>query len=254
MVFSSTEFKGFDSHEFSYELRHRGRRLEDDGEIPVTIEEELENGTKSQTSTSVSASPCSSANGDQEQKKGEAENGGKGEKSAQEEEEELNPWSRPYIGIPINYVSVGLIYAGSLAILYPVLVIQQGVTSSFFAAASSLVVVFWSYKIFFGLLCDCTPIMGRKWKPYIILGWVICAAMLIALGCMGTDVSATTLVIMLTVSNLGYVMADVAADGYMVWMAHRESDHKKGRIQTLIYIIREIGRISINIVVLLPSN
>ena len=34
------------------------------------------------------------------------------------EEGELNPWSLPFVGIPINYFSVGLIYTGSICILY----------------------------------------------------------------------------------------------------------------------------------------
>ena len=68
---------------------------------------------------------------------------------------------------------------------------------------------------------------------------------------MGNDVSATTLVIMLTLANLGYVAADVAADGFMVWVAHQESESKRGRIQTLIYIVREIGRICVNVIIIL---
>ena len=188
---------------------------------------------------------------------GDHKDGGEeGEKSpssteGEEQLEELNPWSKDLIGIPINYISVGVVYAGSVSILYPILVIQQGVETAFFAAASSLVTVFWSYKIFFGLLCDCLPIFGQKWKPYITMGWVLCAVMLIILASMGDEVSATNLVIMLTLANLGYVAADVAADGFMVWIAHRESDNKRGRIQTLIYLMREIGRVAINIVIIL---
>ena len=59
----------------------------------------------------------------------------------------LNPWSLLCVGIPINYFSVGLIYAGSVSILYPILVIQYGVTSAFISAAVNLVTLFWSYKI-----------------------------------------------------------------------------------------------------------
>ena len=95
--------------------------------------------------------------------------------------EEKNPWSRSFIGIPINYFSVGLVYGGSVSILFPVLIIQNGVTSSFFSAAVSLVTVFWSYKIFFGMLSDFLPIMGRKWKWYIVIGWILCAAVLVGL-------------------------------------------------------------------------
>ena len=94
----------------------------------------------------------------------------KGSEDTEVPKEELNSWSRGLIGIPINYFSVGLVYAGSVSILYPILVIQHGVDTAFLTAAASLVTVFWSYKIFFGILCDCLPIYGQKWKPYITVG------------------------------------------------------------------------------------
>jgi len=36
----------------------------------------------------------------------------------------------------------------------------------------------------------------------------------------------------------------------MVWIAHQEADSKRGRVQTLIYIAREVGRICINVVII----
>lgn len=92
--------------------------------------------------------------------------------TSSDEKQEKNPWTLPFVGIPVNYFSVGVILGGSVSVLYPILIIQHGVTSSFYSAAASLVTLFWSYKIIFGILCDCFPIMGRKWKPYIVLGWV----------------------------------------------------------------------------------
>lgn len=74
--------------------------------------------------------------------------------------------------------------------------------------------------------------------------------MLIVMAGMGAGISPTNLVLMLTFANLGYVMANVAADGYMVWMAHHESTDRRGKIQTLIYICRSIGRIMINLVII----
>ena len=72
------------------------------------------------------------------------------------------------------------------------------------------------------MLCDSLPIFGRRWKWYIVLGWILCAACLIGLASMGSGVSPINLVIMLTLANLGYVMADVAADGkYMELMNGR---------------------------------
>jgi BT1 family len=164
--------------------------------------------------------------------------------------QEKNPWSKDFCGIPINYFSVGVIYGGSVSVLYPLLIIQHGVTSSFYAASSSLVTLFWSYKIFFGILCDCFPVRRQKWKPYIIVGWLLCACMLVVLAGMGPSVSPTNLVFMLTFANLGYVMADVAADGMMVWMAHHEALARRGKIQSLIYIARAVGRIFINVVII----
>lgn len=162
--------------------------------------------------------------------------------------EELNPWSLKYLGIPLNYLSVGFIYAGSTKLLYPILTVKNETKSSFQNAANQLVVIFWSYKILFGLLSDCFPIVGLKRKPYIISGWILCCAVLIALASMGDGVSPVNLVLMLTLANFGYVMADVAADGFMVWMAHREPIERRGRIQTLIYICRQVGRISVLLV------
>jgi len=45
-------------------------------------------------------------------------------------------------------------------------------------------------------------------------------------------------------------MADVAADGFMTFMAHHESQNRRGKIQTLIYLMRSIGRILINLVII----
>lgn len=172
------------------------------------------------------------------------------EKKEMTESDEKNPWSKDHCGIPVNYFSVGVIYGGSVSVLYPLLVIQHGVTSSFYAASASLVTLFWSYKILFGILCDCFPIRGQKWKPYIVLGWAVCALMLVILASLGEDVSPVHLVIMLTFANLGYVAADVAADGMMVWMAHHEPTERRGKVQSLIYIMRNFGKIFINLVII----
>ena len=85
--------------------------------------------------------------------------------------DEKNPWSKNFIGIPVNYFSVGLIYGGSVSVLYPILIIQHGVTSAFYAASASLVTLFWSYKILFGILCDCFPVRGQKVRGH---KWKLC--------------------------------------------------------------------------------
>ena len=74
--------------------------------------------------------------------------------------------------------------------------------------------------------------------------------MLLLLASFGGDVSPSRLVVLLTLANLGYVIADFVVEGLMVWMAHNESVQRRGNIQTLIYIMLEIGHLVISIVII----
>lgn len=56
---------------------------------------------------------------------------------------------------------------------------------------------------------------------------------------------------MLALANMGYVWADVASDGFMVWVAHREPIEKRGKMQTLVYSMNKLGQITINVLILL---
>jgi hypothetical protein len=80
--------------------------------------------------------------------------------------------------------------------------------------------------------------------------WLFCAGVLIALANEGDDVDPRSIVLMLALANLGYVWADVAADGFMVWIAHREPIEKRGKMQTLVYSMNKLGQIFINILIL----
>jgi hypothetical protein len=165
-------------------------------------------------------------------------------------EEQINPLSNDYVGIIANYFSVGLMVGGSTSLLYPVLIIKAGATSSLMTASYAIVMVFWSYKIIFGFLSDCFPIAGFKRKPYIVLGWLFCMVVLICLALEGDNINPRHLVVMLAIANMGYVWADVAADGFMVWVAHREPIDKRGKMQTLVYSMNKLGQIVINILIL----
>jgi len=82
------------------------------------------------------------------------------------------------------------------------------------------------------------------------LGWLLCAAVMVALSTMGKDITPKHLVLMLSLANLGYVMADVAADGFMVWIAHREPVNKRGSMQTLVYATNSVGQFIVNAIIL----
>ena len=80
--------------------------------------------------------------------------------------------------------------------------------------------------------------------------WLFCAGVLIALANEGDDVEPRHIVLMLALANLGYVWADVAADGFMVWVAHREPLETRGKMQTLVYSMNKLGQIFINVLIL----
>ena len=50
------------------------------------------------------------------------------------------------------------------------------------------------------------------------------------LASMGADIDFTRIVLMLTLENLGSATTDAYADGFMVWIAHKEPMHKRGRM------------------------
>jgi len=162
----------------------------------------------------------------------------------------IDPWSKSYIGIQVNYFCSGIFLGGTLSILYPFLIVEEGVTSSEYNASKSLIDIPWSYKILFGALCECFPLFGLKIKPYIILGWILSSSTFIFTALLGNGIRWETFVLLLTLSNTFCVLADVAADGFMVRASHRESDSKKGKFQTLIYTSRYVGQLFISLVIL----
>ena len=165
------------SQEFSTQLRQRRGSLPGTCTASEIFSVEIQNSSSQKniaaltdaSSRSEKPEAAIEADSSEEIESGTSPTSNKNEDSPPKQEE-LNAWSREFVGIPINYFSVGVVYAGSVSILYPILVIQHGVDTAFFTAASSHVTVFWSYKIFFGILCDCLPIFGQKWKPYITVG------------------------------------------------------------------------------------
>lgn len=67
--------------------------------------------------------------------------------SGGEAEEEINPFSKDYVGLTASYLGVGAMLGTSSSLLYPLLIVKNGVSSSFMAASHSVVMLWWSYKV-----------------------------------------------------------------------------------------------------------
>jgi len=117
-----------------------------------------------------------------------------------------------------------------------------------YATAAQVIGLPWSFKILYGMANDCFPFKGYHRKPYMVLGWTICAAALIGLANMdmpeaGDKSVAGKFSSAMALAAVGYIMADVAADGLTVEIAKREADEVRGTVQSNVYLVRTIGSI-----------
>jgi len=136
--------------------------------------------------------------------------------------------------------------------------------------ASTLVVLPWSFKAFYGIISDCFPIYGYRRRPYMLLGWTICLVMLLVMACLpigkpyytvasdrDVDPSDYTAeiearinydapsqgakyVMLMFFAAFGYVMSDVCADGITAELAQREPEEVRGKTQSAIYTVRTL--------------
>ncbi|EGZ14462.1 hypothetical protein PHYSODRAFT_332851 [Phytophthora sojae] len=89
--------------------------------------------------------------------------------------------SRDSIGLLFQYAAVGINYGLLPATVYPFLQQCLNATGSQVTTASTLVILPWSFKVFYGILSDCVPICGYRRKIWMLIGWGMCLAMLIVM-------------------------------------------------------------------------
>ncbi|RLN45598.1 hypothetical protein BBJ28_00016383 [Nothophytophthora sp. Chile5] len=177
-------------------------------------------------------------------------------------------FSEQHIGLVLQYAAVGLVYGTLPSTIYPFMQAYLNASGAQIVTASTLVVLPWSFKVFYGILSDCFPLFGYRRRPYMVIGWTICVAMLLIMGCrdvgqpyflspadrgispadytpevearLNRDAASEggTYVVLMMFAAFGYVMADVCADGVVVDLAQREPLAERGRTQAAIYATR----------------
>ncbi|EGZ14469.1 hypothetical protein PHYSODRAFT_505585 [Phytophthora sojae] len=176
--------------------------------------------------------------------------------------------SKENIGLLFQYSTIGLVYGLLPATIYPFMQNYLNCSGAQVTAASQLVVLPWSFKVFYGILSDCRPIFGYRRRPYMLLGWSICFIMLVILATLpighpyftvaadrDIDIADYTpeiearinrnapdqgakYVIIMMLAAVGYVMSDVSADSITCELAQREPIDKRGKTQSCIYTVR----------------
>ncbi|KAI9919262.1 hypothetical protein PsorP6_017698 [Peronosclerospora sorghi] len=179
-----------------------------------------------------------------------------------------NLMSTACLGLLFQYAVVGFVFGVLPETIYPFMQQYLNASGSQVTAASQLVILPWSFKVFYGILSDCRPIYGYRRRPYMLLGWSICILMLLAMAIMPVgkpyylnpsdrDVAiaeytdeirarinddapseGARYVIMMLFAACGYVLSDVCADSITCELAQQEPVDKRGTTQSAIYTVR----------------
>lgn len=108
--------------------------------------------------------------------------------------------------------------------------------------AGTMLALPWSFKVLYGLLSDCVPIMGKRRKPYFVIGWSAFVAMNLGLASLG-EPSLNALIGMGFFSVCGYMLADVMCDAIIVERSKLEPEGRVGHMQSVGYVARYIGNV-----------
>ncbi|OQR86687.1 folate-Biopterin Transporter (FBT) family [Achlya hypogyna] len=153
------------------------------------------------------------------------------------------------IALLAQYAAIGIVNGGLASIKYPVLTGYFKLEGNVLNSGSALMSLGWSLKVFFGLMTDCVPIGGQHRKPYIFLGWLGTATVLVVIalsppGLPAPDAAATAhgsmLALLCAVACFLYILADVAQDALLVQYAQCEPLAVRGRLQSLVYAVRSV--------------
>lgn len=193
---------------------------------------------------------------------------------------------RAWFGYLSQYFAVGLIYGGLPSTVYGVFNGYLNVPAHVYATIATVMTLPWSLKFLFGLVNDCFPILGYHRKPYMVIGWSFCAATLLYISCVPlpapywcrdangeyitTSANSSSskqhaaaaepcnadaakaggpYALLMMLAALGYVVADVAADGLTVQLARLEPLESRGRTQTTAYLTRTCGQVCASVLV-----
>ncbi|KAG3110300.1 hypothetical protein PI124_g10553 [Phytophthora idaei] len=179
-----------------------------------------------------------------------------------------NLMSRDHIGLIFQYAAVGVVYGMLPETVYPFMQQYLNCSGAQVAAAKELVILPWSFKVFYGIMSDCFPLFGFRRRPYMVIGWVICIAMLLLMAIMPigqpyytvasdrkVDVADYTpeiearlnysapgegakYVVIMFFAAFGYVLSDVCSDSIVCELAQQEPMAKRGKTQSAIYTVR----------------
>mmetsp|Transcript_15012 Transcript_15012/g.24415 ORF Transcript_15012/g.24415 Transcript_15012/m.24415 type:complete len:561 (-) Transcript_15012:26-1708(-) len=196
-------------------------------------------------------------------------------------------YTKRHFGLPLQYLLIGIVYGGAIAVIYPVLQLNLDSPANVLNTANVFVILGYNIKFLYGFTSDSYPIFGQRRRPYVLIGWIGCLLATIGCACMclfgkqkeacyisepdyqiivpnatnpnicaeqGLKVYKTPefspfmFTLLLLFQNLTYMIADVASDSLSIEWAKREPEESRGQIQSNNYVFRMVGFVISNFV------
>ena len=183
-----------------------------------------------------------------------------------------DPWTRSNAALPLHYMIASFVQSVSSGALYGMLMGSMAVPGHVYSTAKIFILAPWTAKAFVGFASDCFPIAGYHRKHYGAIGWCITAVAHLALavcfrdsvvpkycrddkfGHMGNfvpeagicnphaDSEAWKFVLLTSVSVIGIVIAESAADGLLLECAQSwRTPEKRGAVLMQALVVRISG-------------
>ena len=140
------------------------------------------------------------------------------------------------IAIPLTFITIALLKTFPAAYIqyYPRLI---HATDSQLSTLNTVRDLPWSFKVFYGLLSDAYPIRNARYKPYMIVGYLI-SSFFYALLAYYEEPDIVTFTMLLLGSMFGVIMVDVMGDGLVASRARLEPVETRGTVLANIYMCR----------------
>jgi hypothetical protein len=147
-------------------------------------------------------------------------------------------YSLPNMGLPMSYFCVGVALQLLRTPLIVYFIVDLGATPAEVNVLFTVMAVPWCFKVIYGFMSDCLPIMGERRKPYLAIGWIgymVCNIILALAGEPSVGLCITCVFLMTSF----YMLADVMTDALIVERSRFEE--RTGTLQSQGYIIRFFG-------------
>ena len=141
---------------------------------------------------------------------------------------DVNIFTKKNIAIPVFYCMLGFL------LKFPYVPLRYYLRDTLKATPSQQAIVYavvlgmpWNFKMVYGFISDTCPIRGRKRRPYMFMGSIVCSTSWLLFGVLPAP-QMGLMCLLLFFAVLGMIFADVMADALVVERMKGEQSDKKG--------------------------